>query len=98
MVQNFGFSEGMPFTKYRRGYVAKTEMIEYLTAKLEPALACPTALEGTESVVGKLLVSLREEGLDTGSATGRYVHARRRARGVRMHAHHACTPCMRRHL
>jgi hypothetical protein len=67
-MQNWGFENGLPFTKYRKGLNARAEMEAFLRPRLEAALLDRAALDASDSIVARMLRSLEEEGLQEGSA------------------------------
>lgn len=71
-MQSFGLKEGIPFSTYWQGWQAKHVIEKFLTRKIARALEDTTAVQTSNTVVGLLLRSLAEEGLDL-ATNKRYV-------------------------
>ena len=71
-MQRFGLKEGIPFTTYWQGCQAKVVIEKFLTDKLTVALGGVGGVQDGSTVIGLLLQSLAEEGLDI-SANTEYV-------------------------
>jgi hypothetical protein len=67
-VQDFGLEDGLPFTAYREGMVARKETIAYLTPKIE-ALLAKHSLDDKDTVIGLIVTELESAGVDVASNT-----------------------------